>query len=69
MTIAFHVPDMTCGHCVKSITQAVQQAVPQALVQIDLAARLPPSRGAPPAMPCKQLNQRLAIDCLRLSIN
>ncbi|CFP62242.1 heavy metal transport protein [Bordetella pertussis] len=24
MTIAFHVPDMTCGHCVKSITQAVQ---------------------------------------------
>lgn len=35
--IAFHVPDMTCGHCIKSITQAVQAVDPQARLQIDLA--------------------------------
>ncbi|CFO54244.1 heavy metal transport protein [Bordetella pertussis] len=54
MTIAFHVPDMTCGHCVKSITQAVQQAVPQALVQIDLAARRVTVEGVAAAEPVAQ---------------
>lgn len=33
----FHVEDMTCGHCVRTITQAVQALDPKARVQIDLA--------------------------------
>lgn len=36
--IAFEVNDMTCGHCVRAITQAVQEADPGAQVQVDLAA-------------------------------
>ncbi len=35
--IAFKVDDMSCGHCVQAITQAVQQADAGAQVQIDLA--------------------------------
>lgn len=34
--IAFEVKDMTCGHCVSAITQAVEQADPGAQVGIDL---------------------------------
>ncbi len=34
---SFEVPDMTCGHCVKAITQAVQAADPAAQVSADLA--------------------------------
>lgn len=34
--IAFQVQDMTCGHCVGTITQAVKEADPQAEVKIDL---------------------------------
>lgn len=37
--IAFEVNDMSCGHCVSSITKAVQAIDPQARVQIDLASR------------------------------
>jgi len=37
MTIELTVPDMTCGHCVQTITQAVQAAAPGAQVQADLA--------------------------------
>jgi copper chaperone len=33
----FEVMDMTCGHCVSAITQAVKAVDPQALVQVDLA--------------------------------
>ena len=36
--IAFEVQDMTCGHCARAITQAVQTVDPGAQVQIDLAA-------------------------------
>jgi copper chaperone len=36
--ITFDVKDMTCGHCVATITKAVQAADPQARVDIDLAA-------------------------------
>lgn len=32
----FVLPDMTCGHCAKSVTQAVQKVDPQAQVAIDL---------------------------------
>ena len=34
--IAFEVKDMTCGHCVAAITQAVQSVDAGARVQIDL---------------------------------
>ena len=36
--IAFEVNDMTCGHCVSAITQAVKEADDGAQVRIDLAA-------------------------------
>ena len=32
----FSVPDMTCGHCVRSITEAIQAVAPQATVNTDL---------------------------------
>lgn len=37
--ISFHVNDMTCGHCVNTITRAVKAADKDATVVIDLAAR------------------------------
>jgi copper chaperone len=36
--IAFEVNDMTCGHCVSTITKALKAADKDAKVQIDLAA-------------------------------
>jgi len=35
----FHVPDMSCGHCVAAITQALQALDPEAELQFDKAAR------------------------------
>ena len=32
------LPTMTCGHCVSAVTKAIQQADPQASVEIDLAS-------------------------------
>ncbi len=37
MSLDIQVKDMTCGHCVQSITQAVQSVSPNAQVQVDLA--------------------------------
>jgi copper chaperone len=34
----FELPDMTCGHCVKAVTLAVQAADPTAQVFFDLPA-------------------------------
>ena len=34
--IAFEVKDMTCGHCVGTVTQAVKSVDPTATVNIDL---------------------------------
>ncbi len=34
---SFTVNDMSCGHCVRSITQAVQARDPAARVEVDLA--------------------------------
>jgi copper chaperone len=34
----FDIPDMTCGHCVRTVTQAVQSVDPTAKVQADLAS-------------------------------
>ena len=38
MKTEFIVSDMTCSHCVQTITQAVRTVVPGAQVQADLAA-------------------------------
>lgn len=38
--LEFHVEDMTCGHCVSTVTKAVKQADPKASVDIDLANHL-----------------------------
>lgn len=32
----FNVQGMTCGHCVKAVTNAIKEQDPSALVQIDL---------------------------------
>ena len=36
----FNVPDMTCGHCVSTITRAVKKEDPRARVEISLAQHL-----------------------------
>jgi copper chaperone CopZ len=38
--IAFEVQDMTCGHCVSTITKAVQATDPGARVEVDLPRHL-----------------------------
>jgi copper chaperone len=38
--IAFHVNDMTCGHCVSTITKALRHADKDAKVTVDLAKHL-----------------------------
>ncbi|MBA4271877.1 cation transporter [Pseudomonas shahriarae] len=35
----FNVQGMSCGHCVKAVTQAVQAKDPAASVRVDLAAK------------------------------
>jgi len=35
--IAFEVSDMTCGHCVSTVTKAVRAIDPSANIQADLA--------------------------------
>lgn len=35
----FSVEGMTCGHCVRAVTQAVQNQDPGAQVKVDLATR------------------------------
>ena len=35
----FNVQGMSCGHCVKAITQAVQAMDPAASVKVDLGAK------------------------------
>lgn len=34
----FNISDMTCGHCVRTVTQAVQSVDPTAKVEADLAS-------------------------------
>lgn len=36
----FNVPDMTCGHCVSTITKAVKKEDPKAKVEINLGQHL-----------------------------
>ena len=35
--LTFEIPNMTCGHCVRAITEAVKSVDPAATVQTDLA--------------------------------
>ena len=37
MKQVFDVDGMSCNHCAKAVTKAVQQLDPQAQVQVDLA--------------------------------
>ena len=37
-TQTFQVQGMTCGHCERAVTQAIQQVDPAATVQIDSAS-------------------------------
>ena len=38
MNQSFQVQGMTCGHCVKAVTEAVKTIDPKAEVQVDLAS-------------------------------
>lgn len=37
--VEFDVPDMTCGHCAATITEAVKSVDPAGRCEIDVAAR------------------------------
>jgi copper chaperone len=37
--ITLHVEGMTCGHCVRAVTQAIQALDPGATVQVDLPGK------------------------------
>jgi len=37
--IEFTLPDMSCGHCERAVTEAVRQVDPQARVAVDLTNR------------------------------
>lgn len=37
--IEFNIPNMSCGHCVKAVTEAVRSVDPQARVEVDLAGK------------------------------
>lgn len=37
--IEFDIPTISCGHCVRAVTEAVHAADPQAQVQVDLPTR------------------------------
>lgn len=37
--IEFNIPSMSCGHCVKAVTEAVHEVDPQARVQVDLGSK------------------------------
>lgn len=39
-TSTFHVPDMTCGHCVASVRTALAKSMPGTPVEIDLNAQI-----------------------------
>lgn len=37
--IEFQLPAMSCGHCVRAVTEAVQSVDPQARVEVDLESK------------------------------
>lgn len=42
----FHVPEITCAHCVRTITRALQSINAEARVDVDIAAKLVSVEGA-----------------------
>lgn len=44
----FQIPNMSCGHCVRAVTEAVKAADPQAEVQVDLPAHQVQVRSSAP---------------------
>ena len=54
----FNVPDMTCGHCVASITKAVKALDPAAEVRADLASKtVTVDSAVPPATVARALDE------------
>lgn len=47
--IEFTLPDMTCNHCVKTVTETVQRIDPKATPQIDLPTHRVRIESAQPA--------------------
>jgi copper chaperone len=37
--LSFTVPNISCGHCARAVTEAITQAAPQAQVQVDIPTR------------------------------
>jgi copper chaperone len=37
--LEFNVPTISCGHCVRAVTEAVHEVDPKAQVQVDLAGK------------------------------
>lgn len=40
MTAIFNIPDMTCGHCEKTVRGALGEVLPGAPVTVDLASKI-----------------------------
>lgn len=38
--IQFSIPSMSCGHCAKAVTEAVQEVDPKAKVEVNLDTKL-----------------------------
>jgi len=55
--IQFQIPAISCGHCVKAVTQAVQSVDAQAKVDVDLGSKQVKVESAAPR---EQLVQVLA---------
>ena len=54
----FNVPDMTCGHCVATVTRALKALDPKAEVTADLAAKtVTVEATVPPAAIARALDQ------------
>jgi copper chaperone len=57
-TMKFSVPDMTCGHCVATITRAVKALDPAAEVKADLPGKtVTVETGVPAAAVAQALDQ------------
>lgn len=44
----YHLPEMTCGHCVRALRQAFEREMPGVAIDIDLATREVRSPSADP---------------------
>ena len=53
--IKLNVPDMSCGHCVGSITEAIKSIDPKAEVKTDLATKIVTVKSTQPAARISQV--------------